>query len=468
MESIYLCSRSRNIAVACILILGSFGCKKFVEIPPPQTSLTNSAVYTTSSTANAAQLAIYQQMFTANFSFALSLYTGLSSDEFTNYSTASANIQLYVNGLTNTNTNTQAIWTNLYKLIFQSNAVIEGAATSGGIGTALKRQLTGEAEFMRAYLYFYLTNLYGNVPLITSTNYENSASASRTSKSQVYQQMITDLLEAETLINANYVQADGVTIGTDRVRPNKFACNALLARIYLYLGQWADATRQSDTVINNSTMYSLLSSLGSVFLKTNNTEAIFQVMGPPYNTVDGVNFILTTTPGQVAISPQLINSFDSGDNRKKNWVSSVTVGSKVYYYPFKYKVGNSTSAISEYCMMMRLAEQYLIRAEAKVQLGDNDGINDLNVIRKRAGLPNYSGGLDKASLLTAIAHERQVELFSEEGHRWLDLKRMGYIDSVMSMVTPSKSGKWITTQQLWPIPQVDRGSNANLSQNPGY
>src|SRR5262249_35037605 len=116
-------------------------------------------------------------------------------------------------------------------------------------------------------------------------------------------------------------------------------------------------------------------------------------------------------------------------------------------------------------------EQYLIRAEARVYQNNLSGaIDDLNVVRQRAGLPLLANSLDQHKVLSAILHERQVELFSEWGHRWFDLKRTGSIDSVMSAMTPikSKGGVWKSYQQLYPLPWNDVLGDPNLVQNPGY
>jgi len=121
--------------------------------------------------------------------------------------------------------------------------------------------------------------------------------------------------------------------------------------------------------------------------------------------------------------------------------------------------------------VFRLAEQYLIRAEAKAQQGTDmiGAAADLNVIRNRAGLANTTASTHD-DLLAAVAHERQIELFAEWGHRWFDLKRTGQVDAVMSAVTPQKnpSGTWKTYQQLYPVPQSEISKNPFLKQNAGY
>jgi len=168
-----------------------------------------------------------------------------------------------------------------------------------------------------------------------------------------------------------------------------------------------------------------------------------------------------------------MNAFEPGDLRFSNWVGQDTVPTAgttdtvFYYYPYKYKAVDDT-LITESLMVMRLAEQYLIRAEAKTRQADLTGAaSDLNQLRTRAGLPP-TAATSQSQLLAAIAHERQVELFTEFGDRWLDLKRTGALDAVMQMVEPHKGGVWNNYDSLLPIPASDIQLNPRLTQNPGY
>jgi hypothetical protein len=208
-----------------------------------------------------------------------------------------------------------------------------------------------------------------------------------------------------------------------------------------------------------------LTSLDSVFLK-NSREAIWQFLplAANQNTSEGNIFILTSTPANSALRGEFLNAFESGDNRKAKWVGSITTGGNTYYYPYKYKIKTGSSPLKEYSMVLRLGEQYLIRAEARAQQNNISGAqNDLNVIRGRAGLNNTTA-TDKASLLLAIENERRIELFSEWGHRWFDLRRTGRIDAMLASI---KTG-WQTTDALLPIPQSEILVNPNMTQNPGY
>jgi hypothetical protein len=118
----------------------------------------------------------------------------------------------------------------------------------------------------------------------------------------------------------------------------------------------------------------------------------------------------------------------------------------------------------DHSTVLRLAEQYLIRAEARTQQNNIAGAQaDVNVIRHRAGLGDTPAN-DKESLLTAIDQERKHELFNEWGHRWLDLKRTGRADAVLSAIKP----QWKPTAVLFPIPESEIINNPALKQNPGY
>jgi hypothetical protein len=118
--------------------------------------------------------------------------------------------------------------------------------------------------------------------------------------------------------------------------------------------------------------------------------------------------------------------------------------------------------------MLRLAEQYLIRAEARAQQSDLTGaLADLNAIRARAGLPG-STAMSQTEILNAIQKERRVELFTEGSHRFFDLRRTKNLDAVMTKVSPLKGGSWEPFEQWWPIPLTDVQNNKSLLQTPGY
>jgi len=196
-------------------------------------------------------------------------------------------------------------------------------------------------------------------------------------------------------------------------------------------------------------------------------EAIWQLQ-PVYNklaTAEGNLFIPRSgaRPGYI-LTPELLTAWEPGDLRRAAWVDSVVNNGVSYVFPYKYKEASNNPPNGEYEIVLRLAELYLIRAEARVEQGNTAGAAaDLNIVRARTGLPPTTA-TDPAVLLTTILHERQIEFFAEWGHRWLDLKRTGEAGAVLGA---EKSG-WQATDQLYPIPANELTENPTLVQNPGY
>jgi len=457
-------------AISWIFLVISFtSCKKFIEVSPPADRLVSSTVFTSDASATAALTGIYSSMINQNFGFAcagMTLYPGLSADEFNNYSSTATQLEFSNNSLTVVNSTIGDLWNFPYNNIYSANSVIEGLQNSSSVSLAVKNQLLGEAKFIRAFCHFCLVNLFGDVPLVTTTDYRKNTIIARMPKDQVYQQIVTDLTEAQLLLVNDYSFSSN-----ERVRPNKWAATALLSRAYLYMGKYAEAEAQSASILNNTGLYSLVNNLNNVFLK-NSQESIWQLMPgrPNQNTNEGRFFILTTAPSSstpgITISNSLLNAFENGDARKSAWINSITAGNNIYYFPFKYKVKTVVGTIlTEYYTVLRLSEQFLIRAEARAQENNISGAQtDLNSIRNRAGLPNTTAN-DKSTLLKAIEQERRVELFAEWGHRWLDLKRTNRADSVL---LPVKLSNWQPTDALYPIPQIQIDNDPNVSQNAGY
>jgi hypothetical protein len=239
---------------------------------------------------------------------------------------------------------------------------------------------------------------------------------------------------------------------------------------------YVNAEVQATLVINNNTLF-LLNTLDQAF-SVYNSEAIWQIqyVNSSYNT-EGYHFILTEEPSYdrpTYISDFLLNSFEPSDKRKTEWINNYNDGTTTYYYPFKYRQQTDPNN-SEYLMVLRLAEQYLIRAEARTKQNKiSNAITDLDKIRARAELPLLAitdPGIAQSALLDTIFHERQVELFTEWGHRWFDLKRSGKIDAVMTNVLAVKrlGFTWNSNWQLYPLEQGEINLNPNLApNNPGY
>lgn len=472
-----------------VLVEGT-GCKKAVDVGAPINKVSSVTVFTTDATAESAIAGIFGSMAAggrmANGSGSLSVQQGQAADELVSYSTSPS---FYTNGLVSANS---YYWTEIYQELFQINTAIT-ALNSNNANTltpAIRNQLLGEMKFARAFIYFNAVNLYGDVPMPLTADYVTNGKLSRTPQQQVYVQVIQDFKDAQPLLTDNsYLDGTGVA-STDRVHPNKQAVMAMLARVYLYQKDWANAQAMATAVISASSYK--LEAISSVFLKTSQ-EAIWQLFpgAVGFNNADAQYLIINKAPsntsGQLSLNSNLLNAFEPGDGRLANWVGSYTVPAvgtlpaTTYQFAYKYKNNGNSAAnpVTEYPIMLRLAEQYLIRAEAYIQTGQiAPGIADLNTLRTRARmaatatipnpLPPLAGTLSQSDAMNAVLHERQVELFTEGGHRWFDLRRTGRIDAVMNVVTPQKGGTWSSYKQLIPIPASEIILNPNLVQNPGY
>jgi hypothetical protein len=474
----------KNLMIGLLFL--TFSCKKFITIPAPLTGTNADNVFTNDATATAVLTGLYTNMSKEQLSSTLSVIPGLTADEFSLYAVNNMDYYLcYTNSLT-PSLRISNFWNNYYNRIFAINAALEGLTKSSELSPGVQQQLLGEAKFLRAFFYFFLVNYYGDVPLALSTDYKINTSLPRSAKAIVYKQIVEDLKNAKALLNTNYVESDAVTsnLSTGRVRPNKAAATALLARAYLFSSDFVNAEIQSSEVIGNTGLYELLK-LNEVFLK-NSRESIWALqvvnLTGGVNTQEGKTFILPSD-GElnesypVYLSERLVNSFENSDLRKRNWIEHIFYGGKKYNYVYKYKAGIGVTISTEYPIILRLAEQYLIRAEARIQQGKTvEGIGDLNIIRRRATdltaspidqLKPLSLNLDRSEALKAVEDERQFELFTEMGHRWMDLKRTTRADAVLG---PLKGSNWQSTDQLFPIPQYDMGTNSALRghQNPGY
>lgn len=440
-------------------------CERFLDIDNPKAELIASEVLESDLTANAAIANIYSNMsWSAGGISSITWAGGLATDELALFNSSVALNEIYNNNITPVNTVVTSLWnTSGYNYIYQVNALLEGLETSDKVTPPVRDRLKGEALFLRAYLHFNLVNVFGDIPYITSTDYRINTASSRTPQQQVYNLIVEDLKMASEKLPEDFAFA-----GNERIKPNKWAAIALLARVSLFQQNWTQAEYYSSLLIANTTLFQL-TSLNDVFLK-NSRESIWQLkpVDESRTTNEGFFFILTGAPQYVTLTNSLATSFETGDQRRTSWVNSITVGTNTYYYSYKYKIRTGSAAWNEYTMVMRLAEQILIRAEARTQLNNLTGaVQDLDAIRQRCNLPsikvNYPA-ITREEMLLAVEKERRSELFTEWAHRWMDLKRTSRINDVLKNL---KSG-WESTDALFPLPNADVLVNTNLKQNPGY
>lgn len=463
------------VALFVIGLLLITSCNKLLDAGSPADKVTTPQVYANDSLAQAALIGVYYKMMYSfgPFNGYMSRYCGLAADELNRTTTLEADQPFLTNTIPVDNATVYLFWTNIYLYIYQCNDLIEGLTGSKTLTPTLKNQLLGEAYFLRAFSYFYLVNLFGDVPLAISTDYTKNATKPRTPVTEVYDQMIADLITAKDLLPNKYVTTTDSSV---RVRVNHLAAQALLARVYLYKEQWSNAAEEATAVIESG-VYQLETDLAQTF-RYNSKEAILQFMTimDTYNTAEGGMFVPIVPNSRPAffLTDSLMNKIEPGDARRL-WIRTVNSGGKQYNSPYKYKLNTNTPR-EEYNMVLRLAEQYCIRAEARAMLDQlPDAVSDLNKVRKRAGLPDLTTITTTSQALVAIEQERRVEFFAEWGHRWFDLKRLPArtathpgekrIDEVMPLCRPTT---WVSTAALWPIPKDERLRNPALAQNEGY
>lgn len=444
------------------IVIATFGCNKLVDNGFPKNALPTDAVFQSQTTANAAVVALYGGMYTGyttsipGYGEGVDVFPGMLSDEFT-YNGAIYD-QYVNNSLLSNEAFVSSFWADNYAYIYRANAVIEAMATST-FPDAVKNQFQGEALFVRAFCYFHLVNLYGDVPLVTTTVVKDNQLKARTAAGTIYNQIITDLTTAAAILSVTY--PIGTTANT-RVRANKYAATALLARVYLYHNDYANAEAKATEVINATSLYTLQADVNNVFL-ANNSETIWSFDTTQQGYAYVASNLVPNTGAQASfiITNSLFNAFEVNDKRKTAWIGSS--GGTNFSNKYRARAANSTPKEND--VALRLAEQYLIRAEARAQQNNLTGAAaDLNVIRNRAGLPNTAAAT-QTTLLDATLQENRIEFLAEWGHRWFDLKRTGKVNTVIGALKPTF---WQSTDALLPIPNSEIINNPNLTQNQGY
>ncbi len=453
-----------SVSTFAIVLLLLISCDNFVDIGAPDMQVGVEEAFKNEASATSAVLGLYAKLSTYD-----EYYTGCMECSADGVLPYTSDFGSFASNAVPANSFyvSYFLWGNTYNNILQANIAINKLNQSQVLSSSVKNQLLGEAKFWRAFSYFYLVNMFGDVPMPLGIDVIENASLPRTAASNVYDQIVTDLTDAKALLEMN-----DPSLG-DRVRVNQSGVSALLARVYLYQEDWVNAEAESGLVISNSAYE--LSALDQTFVNSSN-ETILQIA----NTTGVSNFGAMYVPvseqsiPSLYLSDNLFNAFSDDDLRKSMWVKQVTVSGKTFSTISKYKVKSGTG--NEYDIVIRLAEQYLIRAEARAHLnritGANSAETDLNAIRNRAGLENTDASTQSAMLL-AIEKERNLEFFGEWGHRWMDLKRTPSIvdptnktraDDVLSVSKPA----WTSTAVLYPIPESEMKINTALTQNPGY
>lgn len=435
------------------LLLGSSSCQDLLD-PQPVQQLADDRAITDAASARAATLGAYDRV--QNY-YQLDWPTlgFLPADNVRFNGTLNQFLQIDQNALSADNVLIAETWTYIYQAVNGANNVLAGlpGISDPLLSAAEKNQLLGEAYFIRALAYFDLARGWGGVPLVLAPtrSKENGRGTRRATLAATYDQVLADLTQAETLLpNA-----------TTRNRATQAAARGLRARLHLYRQQWAEAETYATQVLSNggyglATPYRAFST--APFLTS---ESVLEIS---YSNADANtmwnNWFPSALGGQYNFQPvpaaiSLLNDPAVGGGRSALLASTTINGAPTIY-------GNLYSRSAQRddpSYVLRVAELYLIRAEARAHQGKLAlALADLNAVRTRAGVP-ASTAATAADLLLAIENERRVE-FAFEPDRWFDLVRTGRAGAVLGI---TDTRKWV-----FPIPYNDLVADPDLEQNPGY
>lgn len=349
------------------------------------------------------------------------------------------------------------IWASNYDGINRVNNVLAALPDISDITAEEKNTFEGEALFLRALFHFHLVTSFGGVPVKTTpTTGLDQLNQSRNTAEEVFNQVIDDLESAEQKLPSAAIAG----------RAGSFSATALLARVHLAKFQLLGIQTEAQSAIAKATEvieqggYSLSPEYSALFgmSASNTTEPIFEVVSDVQNRNRLAQYFFPLSlPGgryEIAPSQNLIGSYETGDTIRMQ----ATIAFDTVNLPYGIKYTDAMAG-ADRVIVLRLAEMYLIRAEALANTnGSIDAIqSDINMIRNRAGLDSTSA-TDYPLLKLAIEYERRHE-FACEGHRWFDLVRTHRATTVLGI-----DEKYT----LFPIPLAEMQTNKFMTQNPGY
>ncbi len=444
-----------NYLLALSMTLSSLtSCDSFLDVEPKASISDEQTIYDKAS-AETALRGVYNAVASANYYGTSFQSIGYLSGDNIQWTGSQSQVQEFINHKVNAeNATVSNAWIAIYATINRANQVISKvpAVTDPTLTDALKNPIVGEAYFIRALAYFDLARTWGGVPLITqptSTPYDNSG-IKRSTQAETYAQVLKDLDAAEPLL------AETV----NRYHATRKTVWALKSRYYLYQKDWAKAEEYATKVIADAANYKVLTPYNAFFASNvrGTQESVFEIF---YNGTSEINdhrgqWQPQTNGGTRQWAPNdafvtLVNDPLKGGNRS----TLVAKDNQNRWYGNLYY----RSPGSDPSYVIRIAELYLIRAEAQAQQAKlTDAATDLNLIRSRAGLP-ATAAATKDELLLAVENERRIE-FALEPHRWFDLVRTGRAAAVLNITDPNR--------YLMPIPSVQLQTDKALEQNPGY
>ncbi|MDD7885102.1 RagB/SusD family nutrient uptake outer membrane protein [Flavivirga sp. 57AJ16] len=449
----------RNVLILCLLALLAVSCEEFVDTQFPVDKISEEQVFENNESLVSALRSVYGRL--ANGASLIEIYPVLFADELIVTNAGGSTQEAQENSYSDATD--YGYFSYLYNAIYSANAILKNLENpSPKLSTDVVNQVLGETFFLRAYSYFLLVNFYGDVPYITETDPYISGLQPRDTEAFVYENIEQDLLDALTYLDNTYPE-------TGKFRINSHVVKTLLAKVYLYQEEWSSAESYATQVIS-APEYELEPDLLDVFT-AGSTETLWQF----WNENNYVNITASYVPFDVTnvfyrLRPTLVNSFEAEDQRLDVWIGEGTdlnTNTSVYF-PYKYRLRNADANRTEFLILFRLAELYLIRSEANANLDTpaslEAAVDDLETIRLRAGISTPLIASTKTEVLNVVYTERRHELMFENANRWFDLIRTDRATTVLSAIKPNF--KLFTTKL--PIPNAILEKNPNLEQTTGY
>lgn len=484
------------------LLLQATACKDFLD-REPISSPTDKNFWKTEAEGNsgvAATYALLRKALNESSGMAYFIYGDLATQEI-NLPNSGIDNDYKLAGYLELNANVPAAETwrpmmqlrrydNFYRIIDQANRCMElvpqiplSEYTSGNPAQA-RDIMIGEAYFMRAYAYFYMARIWGDVPLVTKSvaNLADAVNLPRTPQAEILAQALLDVEKATAMLTYSYSNS-----GDRAVRANKAVAFALKAHIYAWQGDYAKCIPAADSVIANGG-YSLVSraNFPGIF-KGQSPEGIFEIAMNAENegTQNGIAFrtlkdpYLKTNTGDANIQLNVAKLRELYPDSTEDLRVATGFASFLAEKPFCIKYSNifymqpnNAAPIARNNMIIfRLADILLLKAEALAATSKfGDARTILNNIRAMAGIKDWTGS--DADLFAGVISERGRELFME-GHRFYDLIRLARVKQVYTQFGTNANGidkldaaKFTQGKYYWPIDPVLLNVNRNLTQTP--
>ncbi len=452
-----------GVIVAFLVTLSS--CREILE-PPPIDLLVDDLVLNEAADVEPVRLGLYNAF--RGLGSPIVVAGAFTPDFIQHNGTFTVYNELGNKQITATNDAAATMWGAIYGTVYIANFIEERIGDVPGVTEAVRKQVLAEARFARGFANFIGAYTFGGIPEVTTTDVETNSTIPRASQTEILQSVLADYNAALTDLPTTYNnRINAKTFAT------KNAARAALARYYLYQQDWVQAEKFATEIIA-SNRQSLPESYADVIFQEYDDETILEVAyannssDDPGTSTFGLNNILVGRREVIPANTYVLTMLETNAGERSQ---------TIVFNPQQQRGRDNGWSVAKYgspdqannnITIFRLAEQYLIRAEARARQGRIVGTNgaqaDLNRLRTRAGAPVASFTTQENALMT-IEKERVYEL-SFEGHRWYDLKRTGRLQTVMTAFSPN----WDQKFQLWPIPQSEIQRNSALAgnQNPGY